>query len=223
VTEETSKFLPPSHTESDFEKYVDVHSLMREAFSPQIIVGYFLGILRTHFGDPQSIFRPLLKDLIWMEGDESKILIETVTNEKLKTVGKRPAILVAREDVNLKRETLDYSVHQLGPELGQNYYATAHGAVTIFCITNDPNYTELLAAEVFQYLLYITPEIEHSLCCNRRFDVKTLGRPAEVEGYGGTFVIPVVCNYVSDIGWELRENIPRLRSMVASMIWNIKK
>jgi len=185
-----------------------------------LATGVLLGLLREHFGNPQAITEPLLKHYVWRSDDDTAIMIETCTNDVLTRLQMRPAILVRRDVIQIKREGLDDEIKSFSPSTGNSYVVTLHGSHTIFCIAGKPNHAEMLANETAIYLLQFAPCIRGNLCFRGDFKLEQIGELATIQGVGGQYVVPVTFSYVTDFAWTIAPDVPVLRHINFKLLLN---
>ena len=190
----------------------------RLRFTPVLATGVILGLLREHFGNPQAITDPLLQHYVWRSDDATAIMIETCTNDVLKQLQMRPAILVKRNAIKPNREAIGDEIRSLGGETGKNYIVTLHGSHTIFCIAGKPNHAEGLANEAAMYLLQVAPCIRGNLNFKGDFMLEEIGELGLVKGLGDQYVVPVTFSYVTDFAWTIAPDVPVLRRINVKLL-----
>jgi hypothetical protein len=132
---DSHSFRPPETTETIADRFVDPRTFCRLRFSPMLATGVILGLLREHFGNPTAIVDPMLQAYVWRDDDQSRMMIETSSNEVLTRIQMRPAVLIRRNTVRAKREGLDDELKKAGPEQGREFVVTLHGSHTVFCLS----------------------------------------------------------------------------------------
>jgi hypothetical protein len=204
-------FVPPITQDTLADAQVEDRSLRRQNFSPMLLSGIVVDVLRQHFGNPSSIFDPLLQDRIWRPSDATSILIETCTKEVLTQIQQRPAILVKRNAIKFESFMLNNEVVPMGATPGREFGMRARGSHTVFCITTSSGNTEALAQETWMLLLQFSPRIRSLLRLQRDFEIEEIGELRTLEGIGGQYVVPLTFTYAVDHTWILKSTAPQVR------------
>jgi hypothetical protein len=127
---------------------LDPENYCRLRFSPMLATGVILDILRSHFGNPNSITNPELNQYVWSPvRDETNIVIEPENYETLGLVGMLPGILVKREQFQLSRMAIgDY----FGSSPQADYYGQhITGKHILSCIASSYAQAEVIAYPQF--------------------------------------------------------------------------
>jgi len=213
-------FKPPGETETIANRLVDPHAFCRLRFSPILVTGVLLDLLRSHYGNPTAIMDPMLHGCVWRGNDQTGIMIESCTNDALTRIQMRPAILIRRNAVRPKREGLDDELKSLGGERDRSFVVTLHGSHTLFCLSGKPGHADVLANETAMYLLQAAPAIRGKLCFRGDFRLEEIGELGTVEGLGGQYVVPLTFAYVTDYAWSITSDAPTLRHIDMSILLN---
>jgi hypothetical protein len=220
LPDDLNSFRPPRTIETAADRFVDPRTFCRVKFSPMLATGVILGLIREHYGNPTAIADPVLQSCVWRSDDQTGILIETCTNDALSRIQMRPAVLVRRNAIQVKREGIGDEVRSLGPDIGGSHYVvTLHGSHTVFCISGKPGNVEALANETAMYLLQASPEIRGALCFKGGFKLDEIGVIGLLEGGGGQYVVPVTFSYITDFQWSIAPDEPVLRHIDVGVLW----
>jgi hypothetical protein len=205
-------FVPPATQNTIADGRVEDRSLKRVQLAPMQLTGVLVDVLRHHFGNPTSIFEPLLQNHIWRPSLDTTILIETCTREVLKQLQQRPAILVKRNAIRFERFIIGDEVIPIGGGKGQREFVVrAQGAHSVFCITQLPADAETLAQETLMLLLQHGPQIRETLRLQEDFKLDEVGELRTLEGAGGQYVVPLSFSYSIVHAWNLKPTAPLIR------------
>jgi hypothetical protein len=211
-------FSEPVQTETLADAYYDPRTFCRLRFSPTLATGVILSLLQDHFGNPKSIEDPMLQRCVWRNDDDTAIMIEPSTTEKITNIGQSPAILVRRNAVRTQRISIGDKVFPLSPQMGQSYVTGLTGSHTVFNIAARAGQAEALANEVARFLLQFSPAIRGSLCFTSDFRLEEIGQIGYLEGSGGKYAVPVTFSYSTEIPWTLNANLPPIRHIHFKML-----
>jgi hypothetical protein len=168
-------------------------SLCTHGFRPLFITGLLRDLLIRHFTAPAGVEAPSLRDLIWREGNDTGILIESIHRWRGDLVEKRPALIVKRNAYqNLRLGIAD----RVGAdEHGNMVYCTVWvGSHTVFCLHRSGAGVEILATEVQRELTEFHPVMIQELGL-MRWAVTEVGEIHEIEESAESFAVPVT------VGW----------------------
>ena len=198
---------------------IDVSSLCSLIPNGLLLTGIFRDILSRHFIDAGRIEDPDLRHLIWKEGVQTGILIESAHRWLATNVEQTPAIVVKRNSTSrVFRGIGDRRQGQpVDNEGNPHYLGLWVGSHTLFCIGGNGPQAELLAHEVARHLGWFAPVIRDSLRL-KRLQVLQIGAVSILEENQQNFVTPVTIGYGYEEAWIIRQNAPRLRNISASMI-----
>jgi hypothetical protein len=212
-------FSVPDGQETIADRFVDPHTFSRLRFSPILLTGFLLGLLREHFGNPHSIVEPVLQAYVWRNAPDTGILIEPNTGEVFKNMQQRPALLVKRNAIKNERLGIDDKIMtQGGVRGGEDFITSLHGSHTVFCISSRAAHAELLANEVAAYLLTASPVIRGSFRFDGDFKFEELGELRMVAGAGGQYVVPVTFSYIVVHVWRVASGAPLIRHIDVNVL-----
>jgi hypothetical protein len=186
---------------------------------PILLSGIFRDILSRHFISADNIEDPQLKHLLWQQGDDTGILIESIHRWRPELTEKRPGVIVKRNAYqNIRR---GFGDRRQGPPVdkeGYEHYVTFWtGSHTLFCIGGSGAQAEILGSEVQRELTQFTPVIARSLDI-KRLQVQQVGAVAELEEGQENFVVPITVGYTYEERWMIRQQAPLLTRVSLSMI-----
>lgn len=197
----------------------DVSSLCSLLPRPLLLTGVFRDILTRQFISAAYIEQPELKNLLWKDGHDTGILIESVHRWVPTVTEKRPAVIVKRNAYqNVRRGIGDVRQGPSADRDGFEHFVTFWtGSHTLFCIGATGGQAELLGAEVQRHMTQFAPVIA------RLLDFKQLramqsGPVAELEEAQENFVVPVTVGYTYEERWVIRPEVPLLTNVSLSMI-----
>lgn len=186
---------------------------------PLILTGLFKEILIRHFAKKEYIETPELAHLLWQEGEETSILIESIHRWRPELTEKRPAVIVKRNAFQNRRIGIGDRLNGSPADAqGNGHYATFWvGSHTLFCLGGSGAQAELLGTEVYRELHHFHPLIRKTALLHR-LQVTEVGAIAELEEATENFVVPVTVGYVWEDRWVIRQEVPTLRSIRFSLI-----
>lgn len=189
---------------------------------PLIMTGIFRDLLTRHFVAQDYIESPDLRHLIWREGEDTAILIESIHRWRPELTELRPGVIVKRNAyANTSRGIGDREQGQPVDGEGFAHYVTFWtGSHTLFCIGGSGAQAELLGAEVQRELTGFGPEIARVLNL-KRLRVSQIGAVAELEEAQSNFVVPVTVGYTYEERWSIRPQVPRLNKISMSMLYEL--
>jgi hypothetical protein len=197
----------------------DVSNLCSLLPRAQILTGVFRDILTRYFVSGAYIEDPQLKDMLWKEGQDTGILIESIHRWRPEVTEKRPAIIVKRNAYQNERKGI--GDRRQGPPVdseGFAHYTTFWtGSHTLFCIGGSGAQAELLGSAVQRHLTQFTPVIAEALDL-KRMQVLQVGAVAELEEGQENFVVPVTVGYTYEERWVIRPQVPLLSHIVLNLI-----
>lgn len=217
----TLDFQKPATTHTGLDTLLDPRAFCRLRFSPSLATGVLVSLLREHFGNPSSITEPLLQQCVWRSGEGSGILIESSSNEVLRSIDQRPAILVRRNQVQaLPPQSINDEIIQTGGQKGRSFGIWLQGSHTIFSIATKAGGAEALANETAILFMQYAPHIKHTLCFEQ-FRLQEIGQLSVLEGSGGQYVVPSTFSYIARFEWGLDEDLPPLRHVELKVLYQI--
>jgi len=185
------------------------------------MTGVFRDILSRHFVDPNNIEEPDLRKLIWREGTDTSILIESVHRWRPELTELRPGVIVKRNAVkNDRRGIGDLRQGPHVDEEGNQHYTTLWtGSHTLFCLGGTGAQVELLSTEVQRELTEFAPVILEVLTL-KRFQVLEVGSVSILEEAQENFAVPITVGYGYEERWVLRPQVPRLKQISLQMLYD---
>jgi hypothetical protein len=180
---------------------------------PQIVTGFFVELLRLHFADPASIENPLLQAHPWTNNPTTTgILIEDATVWKPELAGFRSAIVVKRGRWQFQSRAVN-NQSAVTFEGHVEYSVPLIGSHTFYCLGREGAELELLATEVWKYLLHFQPVIRQTLQL-LRFNVLDVGELGILAEATDRYAIPVPVAYSLMETWVLKEHSPLLKRVI---------
>ena len=175
-------------------------------------------LLIQHFSHPENIDQLPLRSKLWTQGDSTKLLIDSVYHWTPGQTQKRPCLLIKAGDVKSRR--IGIGNLESTPAGGQSTYAkVAQGSHIIHCLAVEEEEVELLAAEVFCFLMYYGPVLRQSLNL-LRLDVGQIGAPAPVKEYQDMLFVPVQLEYGWNDSWKMEQQAPPLQEIRFSSLFS---
>jgi len=189
---------------------------------PLILTGIFRDVLTRHFVAEDYIESPDLRHLIWREGEDTGIIIESIHRWRPELTEMRPGVIVKRNAYASNQRGIGDRLQ--GPPTdaeGFAHYATFWtGSHTLFCIGGSGAQAELLGAEVQRELTQFGPELARVLNM-KRLRVSQIGAVAELEEAQANFAVPVTVGYTYEENWIIRPQVPRLNKISMSMLYEL--
>jgi hypothetical protein len=205
--------------EPDYYYGTTVSSLCSMLPSSVLMTGVLRDILSRHFFEAERIEDPDLRHLIWREGIQTGILIESAHRWIATNVEQAPAIVVKRNSsARMFRGIGDRRQGQPVDRDGfPHYLGLWVGSHTLFCIGQNGAQSELLAWETARHIGWFAPIIRQSLNL-KRIQVTQVGATAILEENQQNFVTPVTVGYGYEDAWVIHSKAPRLRAISASLL-----
>jgi hypothetical protein len=195
---------------------VRVSSLCERGWRPLLMTGFLRDMLTRHFSSEGQIEYEDLRRYIWQPNQASGILIETVYRYVPEETEKRPAVLIARNDMTSNRIMLGDLSGQTGQGDGE-YTITWIGSHTLFCIHSTGAGSEILSSEVARELAEFAPVIREDLGL-LKFQVLEVGAISALEEARQNFVVPVTIGWAYTENWVLKADALPLRRVPVSII-----
>lgn len=194
-----------------------VASLCSIGMRTYLMTGFLREWLIDHFASGK-LEHAELRSLMWKANPlDSNILIQSVTEWNPKESGKRPEIVIRRNDLTNERLSIGDKLHGTFDLTGQDHYSTMEvGSHTLFCGSKLPQEAEILSMEVARDLRQFGPSIREELDL-RRFRVLGVGSLRQLEEASQTYSVPVTVAYAYEESWILHRHAPFLKRI------NIKK
>lgn len=175
---------------------------------PLLTTGLLVKLLQAHFSDPTSIEHPEFRDRLWTDQPNTGILIEDSTVWTPEKSGKRPAIIVRRNDWKPQKSTFGASGQT--SEGFYEYVKFWQGSHTLFVVAKEGAEVEILAAETARYLMFHAPAIRQVfdfLMC----ELVHLGAVGELKEASDRYTVPITLAYGWADSWALVTGDPRLK------------
>lgn len=182
----------------------------RVGWSPHLVTGLIRQLLVQHFQDPGRIEHPQLKKYLWDDSESSSILIETVYRWRPELAGKRPALLVRREQYQSQRLSIANMLHGGVSRTGADRHALLWtGGHTVIAISSDGLQCELLASEVHRLFAESQQEILRRTGL-KRLMVAGLSPVAQLREYAENYAVAVSLECAMEELWQSGPVRPRL-------------
>lgn len=189
----------------------DPSSIDTTGFSPIIITGILVQLLRQFFSSRDQILNPVLKDNVWSPDlNSTGILIESVTKLKIEDLERRPAILVKRNAHKAMQNMIAYGEEAADlkrPGEGITYNQVWVGSSTIFGIGRNAAEAEVLAEEASGSLRQYAPLIRGDFSF-LRFSVLEIGPAGKLQESQEHFAVPVTFGYGYWERWTVAQESP---------------
>ena len=200
------------------EVHIDVASALCSlgAPRPHAMTGFFVNWFQQHFSAEAGIEAAQLRSLLWAAVDSSNLEVESITRWKPQTTGKRPAIIVSRNDWKVLSLGIDNRMMGVATKDGvQHYAAYLEGSHTMFCLYSKATEAEIISAEVYREMMQFGPRIREELEV-MRFGAVGVGKIFEVEEATQNFAVPVTVCYALEERWRLIPQAPLLKKIKLS-------
>lgn len=198
-------------------------ALCSTGFTPQIMTGVFVQLMRQHFADRQNIADPILRaqergtpgNFIWTPDNSSHmgLEIESVTLFDPKRTEKRPAVFVRRNGWQPRKIGINNQV--LGRPLisGQRMFTQLMlGSHTIFCLAGKAGEAELLGYEVASELFMSGPILREALYLTQ-FAVAEIGGIGKIKEASDNYAVPITVSYAFENTWQMHQHVPLLKAI----------
>lgn len=191
--------------------------------SPLGMSGYYVQLLRAHFGDPTHLADPAYRDYFWADspdGTKTMISIDDVSVWKPERANARPAIVSQRNDwtySELGMANGELQGYDFGSDGASHHAALVEGSHTIVVIADESAEAENLGWEVFQLLSATARQMRQSLGLIK---VTTLGmsKPTKVQEASGGYSVAISQAYTFELGWTLRPDSPLLLKVMQASL-----
>lgn len=178
---------------------------------PWLVTGILRHVLTTHFSDADGLFLQQLKNRIWSNNEQTKIVIESTSVLRAVLAGQRPAILIRRDEWQSVKTAIG-NVAGMTDDGHFQYTKDCTGSHVLFCISKADVETEILAAEVYKYLLHFSPEIR----CRfgfKMFELAKIGQLGILKEATDRFVVPITVVYGFSENWTLQQHAAPLKTI----------
>lgn len=185
---------------------------------PVIMTGLFRDIIIKHF-QADRVEDPALRDLIWREGRDTGILVESIHRWTPGMTEKRPGVVIKRHAYRNRRVGINdqNNGNPINRDGNTTYETFWLGAHTLFCLGEEGAQAEVLSTEVQRELTQFGPAIRKSMGLNR-FQVTEVGAIAQLAEAARTFVVPVTVAYAYSERWTLIEQATRLKRISLRLV-----
>lgn len=189
---------------------------------PQLMTGLFVSLLRTHFSSEDNIENAIFRERLFREAPDEDgsgaLLIDDATVWAPGRTEKRPGIIIKRDGwQHQKQLTLDSAAGY--DEFGNTMYVKLwRGSHTIFCIGREGAETEVLAAEVYRFLMHFGMIFRHYFGL-LMFEVLEVGALSQLQDEPDNLTVPITVGYGWSESWTVQENIATLRDIRLSDIF----
>lgn len=169
-----------------------------KGIGPQDVTALLLQLLRSFFSNPDNFKNESLKERVYREGSETGIVIESVGRFTPELAEKRPAIFVKRNEWALQYPGISankiFDRQENDAPWLTRYVIWIAGSHVIITIGKTLAETEVLAEEVFKFLLAIQPLIIESLPF-MSFRILGISEPKLLKEGRDHFFTSIVCRY----------------------------
>jgi hypothetical protein len=187
---------------------------------PFKITGLVVQFLRSRFFTGANIGNPDLKGYLWSADDAaSRILIEPAFRYKTRDVGRRPAYLVARQQVAAEQTALSGSRMTMMSEnrgglTGVCYNMIVKGSHQIACVGQTGAEAEALAIEAFYACMEFAPVLKSEGALGR-LSVDGMGPLQKIDENQENLSVVVSLSWAYTHSWTLSQTAPILKSIIA--------
>lgn len=172
-----------------------------KGIGPLDVTGLLRGLLISFFSNPDNFKYESLKERVYREGEDTGITIESVGKFTPELASKRPAIFIRRGDWQTHHLGISsskiFDEYQNYPALA-SYVHTCIGTHNIIVIGKTYAETEMIAEEVYRFLLGLQPFLANTAPFVS-FRVRGLSEPKALkEGRDSFFVTIPLAYTISD-------------------------
>lgn len=181
---------------------------------PYIMTQLLILALREHFSCAANIEHEVFRARLWTSDETTKIQVEDETVWKPEQAGKRPAIVVKRNEWKCTK----LGIGDVSGTTAQGFrelIAMWHGSHTLFCIAKMGIEAEMLSCEVARHLLHFQ-QVYRQDWELEKLQLEGAGALHELEEATERYVIPVTVSYDATENWVLREHTPVLKKVAIS-------
>lgn len=186
--------------------------LCSQGWSPVLMTGYLRDTLIRVWSDPDGFIIPSMSQYLWNAADGNGIIIEPSYRFDPNTVGRRPAIFIKRNRVQLKPTGLSGGLIQGydgNPTIGKgstSYRETVFiGSHTLFLVGSKAGFTEALVNETVSRMLPFLNVIQNKLNLKILL-LSEIGDVSKLEEYSDSFVVPITIAWAFSQVWALTDN-----------------
>lgn len=216
---EVEAMFPTGYTPEN--RLPNVSSLCSYGTRPHAMTGFIRQMLMEHFAAATNIDDPIIRRRLqeigaWKPSEngenESGIIIESITKWLPNTASQRPALVVKRGAWQWERVLPGDSDGDDYVQGHRFYYGFWSGSHTVFVVGQAGAEVELLATEVYRFMLRYASEFVEMMNLHRFVPVgmDALHQLKEVADH---YVVPVTVAYRAEEAWQLEPHAPRLKRM----------
>jgi hypothetical protein len=185
-----------------------------------LVTGIFRLLLIEHFQRATNIENPDLQHLLYTTDEATLLWITDHTRWEPEKAGKRPAIVLQRGDWNHPKTATLGGQSGTTVEGNKKYITSWVGSHQIRCAAPEGGEVELLAAEVYRFLMHYGPYMRHNLNWSR-FQIKHVGGPQRMPEETIHWSVPITVEYAWDESWVLVEAAPAMQNVTLSQLTGI--
>lgn len=188
--------------------------LCSSPWAPARMTGFLVKQLQQHFSHAANLGISPLRNYEWHSAaPRGNILIESLTRWDPTAAGRRPAILIRRNDWQVSQAGIGNRLQGDQHIDGRiDYSVMMQGSHSLFCLSVEAAECEELAFEVFQQIVEFHQELRRELNLLRLL-VSSIGRPLPVLESREHFGIPIDLGYCHTHSWSTRQQAPRVGSI----------
>jgi hypothetical protein len=187
-------------SEIDFSFIPDVCTT---GMQPADITSAILRLLQGHFGSTSTIRNPELRELVWSNSSDAKILISSSTYVRQPEANKKPRIIVKRGVQRSQRVAVGDrgKFTNVDPHTSKSSYSRwSSGISRIAVIGESGHLTDLLTEEVYLGLTFLAPKVVAQTAFYD-FQVVALSGIEPLSNVGDEFMGAVDVSYVYETAW----------------------
>jgi hypothetical protein len=201
--------MPAAHE----TRHATASSLCSLGERPRLLKGAIRQVLIAHFSDPANIEAPQLRGLVWSDGDDSPIAIETADRWAPGKVERRPALLVGRTPVRaVKRGIANRMQGTVAPDGFERYAVLWAGTILVAAVAGESGEAEVLAEEASRVVGGFSQVIRDDLLLHQ-FDPGDFGEVRRLNESSENFAVTLSYLAAFEESWTLRSNAPALREV----------
>jgi len=174
-----------------------------KSLGPVEMSGLLKELLVNYYSNPDNIQHPALKNRVYSEGSNTRILIEIGAFIEPALAEDRPAILISRGDWKAQPPTMEY-----GAVLGSSpkrYVRQFIGTHNINCIGKTYGEAEILAEETFKFLIHAEPLVAAEIPI-ANYIVNGLAAPKPVAEGRVHYIVAIPIQYSFSEAWTITFN-----------------
>lgn len=204
----------PDNTAPDNRFALDNELVSVPLYRAYAFLGVYIKLLESHFNVTDSItdsvIRNKLRSRPFTTGDDTGILIKTVSDWRPTTEESRPAVLVNRGEIQINRLGVGDLANVDTPTGRLDYLVQVQSHHVFFAIERTQAEADRLAMEVARILLVAKPILLDQL------DLQTLqlisvGEAARLEESKDHYAVPLVMAYKHNESYSIQPHVPVLK------------